>query len=125
MVVAAGPLGGRGDRGTAGEPIASLKVPYRDCCDSEVTEITERIISKNTLFGASPAPTRSSRSVASQTLTSGLYHRAKMAELLWLVMDHLRRTDLGYDGDIAIGTRAREEIECGATTPGRLLDYPV
>ena len=37
-----------------------------------------------------------------------LYRRAKMTELLWLVMDHLRRS---HDGDSAIDTRAWQGIE--------------
>jgi AraC-like DNA-binding protein len=40
-----------------------------------------------------------------------LYRRAKMAELLWLVMDHLRRTDFGSDGDNAISSREWKGIE--------------
>jgi AraC-like DNA-binding protein len=40
-----------------------------------------------------------------------LYRRAKMAELLWLVMDHLRRTDLFQQGHGAIGDRTREGVE--------------
>jgi AraC-like DNA-binding protein len=52
-----------------------------------------------------------------------LYRRAKMAELLWLVMDHLRRTDFGSEGDNAISTRAWDGIErvrrCIEEDPGR------
>jgi AraC-like DNA-binding protein len=41
-----------------------------------------------------------------------LYRRAKMAELLWLVMNHLRRADFGCDdADGAISSRAIEGIE--------------
>jgi AraC-like DNA-binding protein len=40
-----------------------------------------------------------------------LYRRAKMAELLWLVMDHLRRAELEQDCTEVISARAREGIE--------------
>jgi AraC-like DNA-binding protein len=40
-----------------------------------------------------------------------LYRRAKMAELLWLVMEHLRRGDFAQQGESAIGGRARESVD--------------
>jgi len=40
-----------------------------------------------------------------------LYRRAKMAELLWLVMEHLRRAEVEHDCNEVISARAREGIE--------------
>jgi AraC-like DNA-binding protein len=40
-----------------------------------------------------------------------LHRRAKMTELLWLVMDHLHRGDLLHQSQGAIGNRAREGVE--------------
>ena len=40
-----------------------------------------------------------------------LYRRAKMGELLWLVMNHLRRGDFGHSADRTISARALEGLE--------------
>jgi AraC-like DNA-binding protein len=40
-----------------------------------------------------------------------LYRRAKMAELLWLAMNHLRRAEADSETDQAIGSAARDGIE--------------
>lgn len=89
-----------------------------DTVDREFPAIVRKIQCERTPFSAKASLPIAIRRTAEAVIGNSpsaaferLYRRAKMAELLWLVMDHLRRTDFGYDGENAISSRAREGIE--------------
>jgi AraC-like DNA-binding protein len=91
-----------------------------DAVDWELPSIVRKIRCERAPFvSKAPLPVairRTAREIIdSAPFPSGtferLYRRAKMAEVLWLVMNHLRRADLGRADDEAISSREIEGIE--------------
>lgn len=86
-----------------------------DTIDREFPALVRKIQCERTPFSAKAslpiAIRRTAEAVIGNSLSAAferLYRRAKMTELLWLVMDHLHRTD---HGDSTIDTRAWRGIE--------------
>jgi AraC-like DNA-binding protein len=89
-----------------------------DVVDRELPSIVRKIWHERTPFSAKAALPlaiqRTARGLIDETPSAAfqrLYRRAKMTELLWLVMNHLRRADLLHQGQGAIANHVREGVE--------------